>query len=209
MADPRPPQPPIPKPVVIMSFLTTMTEGTAKNTFYYAPTGTIATVSVLLSLVNSFGAAFFDVMSPLLSAECNVHGAYGRYESTTMDIEAFATTASQAGTIAGDALPIQDCFEVRKLTSKPGRDARGRLFFSGLSEDDVQYGKIKAVRFDSIGDLCGQIAANIVVGDVTLQPRHWSRKISTLYPITQTVPVSRLVSRRDRAKKEPYLPIGV
>lgn len=203
------PASPIPIPVLIISFSTQLTEGTAYNKLYYTVTGTIATGSVLQGLLDTFCDPFYTLLGACVSAECIVAGGYARYITSTSDLEAYSGIDAVAGSIAGDALPIQDCFEIRRLTGKPGRDARGRLFFSGISEDDVQYGKIKEVRFTALEALSTKLVANIVEGDITAKPVLWSRKLSVLYPITSGVTVGRMVSRRDRAKKEKYVPIGV
>lgn len=207
MADPRPPQPPIPKPVYRVSWLTKMTEGQAYNMLYGKITGVVSGTEDVLAITNVVHDNLFDVLSACLSAEVTLDGMLGRYTTATNDWEAYSTGDPAVGVITGDALPIQDTFEIRRLTGLAGRDARGRLFFSGMAVTDTEFGQVKTVRDSALNALASFLRTNVVIGDRTIQWQHWSRKNSTLEPITGTVPIRRLVSTRGRAKKEKYFPI--
>lgn len=202
------PSPVIPKPVVIITVHTSMTEGHAYNNLYYKPTGTIANVSTVQAIANAAATALYGQWSDCLSSNCVMSGLKARYQDGTHDYEAITTNANVTGNVDGDALPIQDCFEIQKRTGLAGRTARGRWFISGLSEEDQEFGKLKEDRQADIIALGNALNTPLTNGDVTLQPVHWERKTNTLVSMAECIGIIRLVSRRDRSKKEPYIPIS-
>lgn len=201
------PSPVIPKPVFTFTVPTQMTEGIAYNKFYGVVTGVVGGYEDVLAITDAACQKFFPKWSACISSDCLIGPATGRYQSATMDVEAFATFAAANGEIEGDPLPIQDCFEIRKLTGKPGRDMIGRSFFSGLAELDQEYGKLKSERYAALNLFLGVQNSDLIIGDRTVSWRHWSRKQNILVPLSGGAVISRLVSRRDRAKKEKYVPI--
>lgn len=197
----------IPKPVFTVQILTHMTEGVASNTLYGIITGVVTGDEDVLAITNAVQAAVAPALAACLSAECEIIEVNGRYRTATNDYRAISSNESVDGLIAGDALPIQDCFELRRITGLAGRAEMGRLFFSGMSEDDVQFGQIKAVRKAALDNLAQTLKNDLTIGDRTVSWRHWSRKANLLSPLTAVYQISRMVSRRDRAKRERYLPM--
>lgn len=197
----------IPKPVFRLQILTHMTEGVSSNMLYGVITGVVSGDEDLLAITNAVATTVAPALAACLSAECEIIEVNGRYTTATNDYRAISTNETTDGAIAGDALPIQDCFELRKITGLFGRSEMGRLFFSGMSEDDVQFGQIKAVRKAALDNLSQALKNDVAVGDRTVSWRHWSRKGNLLSPLTAVYQISRMVSRRDRAKRERYLPM--
>lgn len=201
------PSPVLPRPVLVVKMETIMTEGVAFNTFYGAVTGTMSTYADVLTVANAVAVAFYPKLAACLTADCVVGGLQARWLTLTADITAFASTASVTGSVLGDSLPIQDCFEIRKITGLAGRTNVGRWFFSGMGDQDTEFGKVKSVRWPAVDALATTLATTLSAGDKTVTWKHWSRKTTVLENIVQTYGVQRLVSRRDRAKRERYLPI--
>lgn len=200
--------PVIPNPVLILYPNFSIPEGSFTTIIYFETASPITNAAGLAATVDAFSTSFATVINPCLSTACTYLGTRAVYENGTGQMEYFTNVGSGSGTSGDNPLPIQDCFEVRKVTGLRGRSKRGRNFFSGLSEDDVTNGQLNDGNIASFQALQSFMGADVTASSNTLHWRHWDRKNNVLVPITAAVCIDRLVSRRDRAKKEKYLPIG-
>lgn len=201
------PGPIIPKPVLVCKPRFQSAEGTWSNVMYAEVTGVVGGSEDVLALVDAISTGFAEKALACMSEEVNYLGMDATYTTSTKEWFANSGNGNGQGARDGECMPIQDCFEVRKYTDSPGRAGRGRYFFSGLSEDDTQNGHLLPTAYTPFNALAAYLGASVVVGDRTVNWRHWNRKLNILQVITQCKTIRRLVSQRSRAKKEPYIPI--
>lgn len=201
------PSPVIPKPVMIFRPIFHCQEGDWSNLLYASIDGAVDSLEEVKAITDAVATAFGPKVADVMAVGVSMQGMWSRYITATNDWEYFTVEGSFEGERPGNTLPIQDCFEIRKLTGAAGRAKRGRYFFSGLSVDDVSNGLIENEISSPLLTLAGFLAADVHVGDRTVHWRHWDRKDNMLVPISNCTVVRRLVSRRDRAKKEAYTPI--
>lgn len=106
-----------------------------------------AALDALANAVDGWGGI---VLRPIISSEC----AYVRTEVRGLDAEndlvAQANAGAGSGALAGAALPANVAFAVRRTSGLTGRSARGRVYFTGLTEVDVAGQELSQARADSI-----------------------------------------------------------
>lgn len=203
--------PAIPTPVFIFKFVMKNIDGYFSCTRYYNITGgstfTQAQVATVTNHVSDvLGAKFIG----LLSEDAQVVHVYGRLRTPTQDMEHYCTSGSGIGigAISGQSLPTETCLEIQMRTGKPGRNMRGRIFVSGISEEGSNAGLLVPGSDTLTGAqaLATALGIDITSAPFTLNARHWNRKTNTLEVVTQCRPVFPLVSRRDRRGQKNLQP---
>lgn len=172
-------------------------------TLYWAPASPLTDAFDLATEADSFFDYFGPHLANVISDQAQAIGCYLRYTNATVDLEAFSTGVALDGTISGEELPIQDCIAIRRLTGKPGRSKRGRIFLSSISEESVQFNHLIGGHIATFQVLAADISADKTFL-TTWHARHWDRKNNVMEPITQAKVLLRTVSRRDRERYVPY-----
>lgn len=188
-----------------LSVFVSTPHGQWTNRLYYEPASALPADTDMIAVANAFFTLLQPKYTPILCATAAFAGIKARYVSATVDIEGYSTSAAVNGDVDDSGiLPDQDCLEIRRLTAKPGRDNRGRIFISGIPETIQTDGLLATGFYTATQDLASSLGADVTGGVATFHARHWNRKTNTMVVVTQCRPLVRLVSRRDRAKRLPY-----
>jgi len=156
-----------------------------------------------------------------VTTQAYYHGASDAF------FEAASTTGEEAGLVSGGSdgdttLPDEVCMVWRKLTGLGGREDRGRMFLSGISETFNDEGLLNGTGQVAAQGVRSGLPEDIGVSytfdaengeteadsfEATLHARHWNRKDNVLRPIIGAQINTVLLSRRDR--RAPLRAVGL
>ena len=179
-----------------------------KNRLYFTadapPTG--------VSDMQGIADVLFVELSPkyriLMPPTCKFHSVRVQWTAPTLDLEAFSSENPVAGTAANDALPDETCLEIQRRTSNRGRQNRGRILISGISEVYQENGKLTGPGKTHLKALALWMQSDVDASQTSfsfIHHRHWDRKANALDPVTQARAMDTFVSRRDR--RRPLIPL--
>lgn len=130
------------------------------------------------------------------------------YISGTASIHGESTDSASAGLADGDTCPEGDAVIIRRMTGKPGRSKRGRIFWplvptefqseSALSTAAIAVYKLLAYKF--------KIPLVLTVSGVTLNPVTPDYKNGMFETVLQVAVVNDCMSRKDR--RQPKHPLA-
>jgi len=154
------------------------------NTFNYEYTG-----APVIPDLNALCVSWFAVNGPPLIATLNVGYTVRLVEATYYDhpfgaYGSYTPTASNVGTVVGDALPANCSLAVKLTTGVVGRSRRGRIFITGLSDASATGSVLTATAASQIQSLVNGI---FLYHGPAACPVNWvvaSRKDLALYTIT-------------------------
>lgn len=196
--------PALPNNVLTVKFFVTHPHGQMTSILYYEPVAPPATPAHMVIIANDFLSQLATVLTAILAQNCSLIGTYARYKSAVLDIEGYSTDAGSAGDGDPDCLDAQTCAVVRRLTGKPGRSKRGRIFISGISEGDFSDGVMVPAKVATYQAVAAFFATDITANAVIHHARHWDRKNNVMEIVTHAKCLRRIGSRRDRMQSMPY-----
>jgi len=108
-----------------------------ENTFYYSYT-TPPDESELETLLDALSAVYTASFKPLLPDGVTVTELYARDLGSEVAAQALVPVASGQGSATGDSMPSFNTIAISRRSGLTGRSARGRIYWLGLSESQVQ-----------------------------------------------------------------------
>lgn len=149
---------------------------------------------VCQALGNAFISVYYAVWNPAASTAvtfdgCTVQKVYPGDRSVPYHVP---NGGAAAGTVAGDAMPLQDTVTILKKTGYGQRWGQGRFYFVGLAEASNNKGFIGAGAVAAIGAMGATLAGDIVCDDGTNQ--YTMRPVLTNVPTTGLPRINRITS---------------
>lgn len=167
----------------------------------YVVTGAEITIANIATVADALYSHFSPTLRACIPTTCSFWNLGVRFKTLSTDLEGYASDAGEAGTVASEVLPEYAAVCMRKRTSIPGRQNRGRLFFPCVPETFQNKGRLTdaaATTYKAFATLLDQDFVSAGVG-MTFAPFLHNRKDIQLVRITQMQLTIDLCTRRDRA----------
>jgi hypothetical protein len=207
--------PAIPKPVYVHRFIINDGLFNTSSILYYTLTGaSVFSQSITDAIGGDVAGQIADPISAILSTEAAIKGHQGKLYTPTQEFEVSSTGVFSdylpTGQVTGDPLPTESVIEIQRRTGLPGRSNRGRIFFSGISEEAQLKGGLvqSGDTWAALPSLAAALLGHVTSGAITLTPAHWDRKNNALRSVTAWRVMDKLLSRRDRRRHLDPQPIS-
>ena len=219
----RPPQPPIPPPILTADLVILTKHQPLRSRLYWASDTAPENETHLTVIADAIKTAFTNPLIALMPdthffqrVECRWYGAgdsafFANSTSVAAEGEIDApdennAVADGAGSLSEDIMPDDTCLVIQKKTGLKGRANQGRLFIGGISETIQYAGEVSAAYATQAKTLAAKVNTDITVSGsgftTVLHARHWNRKANQMKPITKVYVVKAIGSRMDRRPKQ-------
>ena len=140
---------------------------TCENTFYYSYTPPL-TIGMLTNAANAANDAWVSDWKPIMTTGFTLTGIYARDLNTETGLQVLVTDAAgQTGAVTGDTLPNADTVAVARISGLTGRSARGRIFWMGLAESQVNNNRLTTTFADDVVDAVKALDAAVAAEGFT------------------------------------------
>lgn len=218
----RPPQPPIPAPILTADLCILTKHKMIRSRTYWSSDTAPENETQLTVIADAIKTAFNAVIIALLPdshyfqrVECRWYGAGDSafFANSTSAASQGSIDAPDnndslsdgAGSLSEDIMPDDTCLIIQKKTGLKGRANQGRIFFGGLAENVNYAGEVSSPFEANAKALAAKLNTDINVAGsgytTVLHGRHWNRKVNQMKAITKVYVVKGIGSRMDRRPK--------
>lgn len=142
--------------------------------------------------------AFLSDWEEIICATSRIYGVATQLNVGGVVYTGSTNVASSAGLVEADELPNADAVVIQKRTAQPGKEGRGRWYVGGVPETFTDTSWLNVTGMSEYNSFAEHLNETLTVSGVTLSPRHYSKKLDTMYPIVTCKTAVRLGTMRRR-----------
>lgn len=174
-------------------------EGVWTNTIWFHTTTTVPGTFDVQTAVNDFSAHLITAFAhPLQITSGGVKGMRLYVNNGTYTVGADSTT-SQIGNEASGELPTEMCVVVQLRTNNTGPSGRGRIFLSGVCEDNTTVSDLNGTGHTLYQAIVTALTGTITAGAVPWVTALFSRKLNSITPCS-FIRLDRELAQQKRRK---------
>jgi hypothetical protein len=221
----RPPQPPIPAPILTADLVIKTRYQHLRSRLYWASDTAPENESHVTVMADAIKTAFTPALPALLpdthffeKVECRWYGAgdsllYANSSAAPgvglLDAPNDGDSLSDGdGSLSEDIMPDDTALVIQKKTGLRGRANQGRLFIGGIAENVNFAGVVSDPYIPHVKTLASKVVTDINVNGsgftTVLHARHWNRIANQMKTITKVYVVNQMGSRMDRRPKKKW-----